>query len=115
MTMRKFTLSLCILLPFASGDALAQEWIFLKPKQVELLKIVPPPPPLNSEAQKEDMDAVLEVQKKRTPAGVKRAMADSSEFNVQALRSPIISRPTVEICKLILTVSGEIWATRSTK
>ena len=50
---------------------------FLEPKQVELLKLLPPPPPPNSEEQKQDMAAVLEVQKNRSPAGVKRAEADN--------------------------------------
>jgi acid phosphatase (class A) len=77
MTARKLTLALSILVLFAGGNGFAADMSFLTPKQVELLKLIPPPPPPNSEAQKQDMAEVLDVQKHRTPAGVKRAEADN--------------------------------------
>ena len=77
MTARKLTLVLSILVLSASANAFAAEFNFLKPGQVELTKLVPPPPPLGSEAEKLDMAAVLEVQKTRTPQQGKRAMDDN--------------------------------------
>jgi acid phosphatase (class A) len=64
---------------FAGEGAFAQQekFTFLEPKQVDLLKLVPPPPPLNSQAEKEDMAAVLEVQKNRTPEQARRALSDN--------------------------------------
>jgi acid phosphatase (class A) len=77
MTARKLTLALSILVLSASANAFAAEFNFLKPGQVDLTKVVPPPPPLGSEAEKQDMAAVLEVQKTRTPQQAKRALEDN--------------------------------------
>ena len=74
MTPRKLTLALSIVALVASGNALAAEFNFLKPGQVELTKLVPPPPPLGSEAEKQDMAGVLDVQKTRTPEQSKREL-----------------------------------------
>lgn len=77
MTARKLTLALSILALAATGNVFAAEFNFLKPGQVELTKLVPPPPPLGSEAEKQDMAGVLEVQKTRTPEQSKRALEDN--------------------------------------
>jgi acid phosphatase (class A) len=77
MSARDLALVLSILVLSLSGNALAQDMNFLTANKVELLKLLPPPPPPNSEAQKQDMAGVLEVQKNRTPVGVKRAEADN--------------------------------------
>jgi acid phosphatase (class A) len=77
MAVRKLTLALSILILSAGANAFAAEFNFLKPGQLELTKLVPPPPPLGSEAEKQDMAAVLEVQKTRTPQQGKRAMDDN--------------------------------------
>jgi acid phosphatase (class A) len=77
MIARKLTLALSILALSAGGNAFAAEMNFLAPHSVELLKILPPPPAPNSEAQKQDMADVMEVQKNRTPEIVKRAEADN--------------------------------------
>jgi acid phosphatase (class A) len=77
MTARKLMLALSILALSAGGNAFAAEFNFLKPGQVELTKLVPPPPQLGSEAEKQDMAAVLEVQKTRTPQQSKRALEDN--------------------------------------
>jgi acid phosphatase (class A) len=78
--MVKHTLTLLLTTAALSAGATcfaAEPFTFLQPKQVELLKLVPPPPPPNSEAQKQDMTAVMEAQKNRTTAGVNRALADN--------------------------------------
>ncbi len=77
MTARKLTLALSILALTTGGNAFAAEFNFLRPGQVELTKLVPPPPPADSEAEKQDMAAVLEVQKTRSPQQSKRAMDDN--------------------------------------
>ena len=75
----KGLLALLAMVFLAGGTAsfAAEELSFLQPKQVELLRLLPPPPPPDSEAQKQDMAAVLEVQKNRTRASVSRAEADN--------------------------------------
>ena len=55
MTARKLTLALSILALAAGGNAFAAEFNFLKPGQVDLTKLVPPPPAIGSEAEKQDM------------------------------------------------------------
>ena len=74
--MRKLALAISILLLLSGGDASAAELNYLTPTKVELLKLLPPPPPPQSEAQRRDMDAVMEAQKNRTPETVARALAD---------------------------------------
>jgi acid phosphatase (class A) len=67
----------CLLLASQGASAQGEKFNFLKPNQVDLLRLVPPPPPANSQAEKEDMAGVLEVQKNRTPERSKRALADN--------------------------------------
>jgi acid phosphatase (class A) len=57
--------------------AQAESSNYLAPKKVELLRILPPPPPLDSKAQQRDMQAVLDAQKERTPQKTERALADN--------------------------------------
>ena len=77
MIARKLTLTLFLLAPFTVGTVAAAEMTFLEPKQIDLLKLLPPPPSPDSEAQKQDMAAVLEIQKNRTAAVVRRAESDN--------------------------------------
>ncbi len=52
-------------------------FIFVKPGQLDLGKLLAPSPDANSESQKRDLAAVLETQKTRTPTQVERAVADN--------------------------------------
>jgi acid phosphatase (class A) len=49
---------------------------YLDPSQVDLIRILPAPPPPDSLAGKADVEAVLAAQQARTPADVKRAQDD---------------------------------------
>jgi acid phosphatase (class A) len=49
---------------------------YLDPAQVDLIHILPAPPPPDSPAGKADLEAVLAAQQARTPAEVKRAQDD---------------------------------------
>ena len=44
---------------------------------IDLTELIPPPPPRNSEAWKEDLAGVLEMQENRTEAQVRRGIADN--------------------------------------
>jgi acid phosphatase (class A) len=46
--------------------------------QVDAMKLLPPPPALQSEEQKRDLDELLAIQKTRTPAQEQRALADAT-------------------------------------
>jgi acid phosphatase (class A) len=46
--------------------------------QVDVLKLLPPPPALQSEEQKRDLDELLAIQKVRTTAQEQRALADAA-------------------------------------
>jgi acid phosphatase (class A) len=61
----------------AAADTKYGDYIFVKPGQLDLGKLLAPAPDPNSETQKRDLAAVLEAQKTRTPAQVERAVADN--------------------------------------
>src|SRR5262245_66567860 len=46
--------------------------------QVDVMKLLPPPPALQSEEQKRDLDELLAIQKVRTTAQEQRALADAT-------------------------------------
>jgi acid phosphatase (class A) len=60
-----------------AADSKYGDFIFVKPGQLDLGKLLAPAPDPNSETQKRDLATVLEVQKTRTPAQVERAVADN--------------------------------------
>jgi acid phosphatase (class A) len=76
--MRRLVLGLCALVLLAGGSGLAKDLNFLSTDKVELLRLLAPPPAPQSEAQRRDLAAVLEVQSNRTPERVARAVADSA-------------------------------------
>jgi acid phosphatase (class A) len=45
---------------------------------IDVTELIPPPPPVNSEAWKEDLNGVLEAQENRTEAQVRRALAQKT-------------------------------------
>ncbi len=61
----------------SAADSKYGNYIFVKPGQLDLGKLLAPSPDPKSETQKRDLAAVLEVQKTRTPAQVERAVADN--------------------------------------
>ena len=106
----------------ASNAALAEGFIYLSPEKVALEKLLPPPPEPASVAQQRDMATVLEVQEKRTPEQVKRALADNelSIFRFQDVLGPVFSAEhlpvTVQFFKrvhtdarLIINASKDAW------
>jgi acid phosphatase (class A) len=60
-----------------STSAFAADKFNYLTENIDLLKVLPPPPALDSEAQKRDMAAVLEMQRTRTPAMAERGVADN--------------------------------------
>jgi acid phosphatase (class A) len=59
----------------ASGCALSAPR-YLPPGQPDLRELLPPPPAAGSVEERRDLDAVLELQRLRTPAEIARAQAD---------------------------------------
>jgi acid phosphatase (class A) len=55
----------------------ARDTYYVAPSQVSLSKIIQSPPAADSQAQKDDLKAVLDAQKNRTEAQVKSAVADN--------------------------------------
>lgn len=83
LTRRCFALGLTLILSVPLGAANAADnkygtFIFVKPGQLDLGKLLAPSPLPNSEMQKRDLATVLDVQKTRTPAQVERAVADNA-------------------------------------
>jgi acid phosphatase (class A) len=78
MIMRGLMAGLCVLVLLPGGSGFAKDLNFLSPDKVELLKLLAPPPDPQSEAQKSDLAAVLEVQRNRTPERIARAEADNA-------------------------------------
>jgi len=61
----------------AQAHAAQQEQAdYLKPGQLDLTQLLPPPPARGSQAEKRDIDALLRLQRERTPAQADRAKAD---------------------------------------
>jgi acid phosphatase (class A) len=73
--MRRIAVAIGVLL-LVSTSAFAQKFNYLT-ENIDLLKVLPPPPALDSEAQKRDMAGVLEMQRTRTPAMSERGVADN--------------------------------------
>lgn len=78
MLVRRYLAALTIFVVCANGTCFAEGLVFLSPQRVDLLKFLSPPPAPQSEAQKRDLAAVLEVQKNRTPELIARAVADNA-------------------------------------
>ncbi|MGU3492667.1 acid phosphatase [Xanthobacteraceae bacterium A53D] len=64
-------LSVCL-----AGTALAADPVYIKPDDVDLIRLIPPAPTPNSPTTAEDFRVLLEVQAKRTPAEVAAANVD---------------------------------------
>lgn len=75
-----FALALVVTASFGAqaADSKYGNFIFVKPGQLELGKLLAPLPDPNSETQQRDLAAVLEAQKTRSPAQVERAVADNA-------------------------------------
>ncbi len=78
MLTRYTTLALliCVLGGAPAGAQNAPKMIYLR-EVIDLTELIPPPPPRNSEAWKQDLADVLEVQQNRTDAQVRRGIADN--------------------------------------
>jgi acid phosphatase (class A) len=72
-------LAAAIALATGSTSALADQGTYLNSNQIDLTKVLAPPPALDSARQKADLARVLEVQRTRTPAQVASAKADVSK------------------------------------
>lgn len=72
---RHATLALLICL-FGAPPAFAQKMNYLG-QMIDLTELIPPPPPRDSAAWKQDLDEVLGMQDSRTEAQVQRAVADN--------------------------------------
>jgi acid phosphatase (class A) len=76
-----------VALVVSAGTALAQPApqmgrpapaAYVSPEQLDVMKLLPPPPALQSQDQKRDLDELLTIQKTRTPAQEQRAVADAA-------------------------------------
>src|SRR5262245_60768809 len=61
--------------PMPMGPA---QTTYVTSAQVDVMKLLPPPPALQSEEQKRDLDELLAIQKVRTTAQEQRALADAT-------------------------------------
>jgi acid phosphatase (class A) len=69
--------SLTLLFLVATGPAPAAEATYVTPDQVDITKLLAPPPALRSDEQARDLNELLAVQKARTPQRAERALADA--------------------------------------
>lgn len=72
-----FFLPLIVVAVTVSSAAGADEpYYYLSPAQIDLVRVVPPPPTPGSVAQKRDVQAVLDAQNARTEASIRKALGD---------------------------------------
>ncbi|HTW88294.1 MAG TPA: phosphatase PAP2 family protein [Candidatus Binataceae bacterium] len=74
---RTITALVAIAIVVGATAASARAQYYLNPAQVDLVKILAPPPIANSPQGKADLQAVLDAQRDRTPAAVASARADA--------------------------------------
>ncbi len=75
--MRLIPLALAALL--AASPAFAGEKPYLGPQQVDLLRLLPPPPAAGSAADRAEMAEIVEIERTRTPERGARARKDADE------------------------------------
>jgi acid phosphatase (class A) len=75
ITMRRLLLLPFIALVFVV-PALADDFHYITPAQIDLVQVLPPPPAPGSDAQRRDIAAMLTLQRARTNAAAARAIAD---------------------------------------
>jgi acid phosphatase (class A) len=93
--------------PMAMGPA---QTTYVAPTQIDVMKLLPPPPALQSEEQKRDLDELLTIQKVRTPAQEQRALADatSGTFGFADVLGPKFTAPAMpKLAVLMEKVRGD--------
>jgi acid phosphatase (class A) len=73
-----FAVVLSVLGHAYAADTKYGDYIFFKPGQIDLGKLLAPAPEPKSETQKLDLAAVLDAQKTRTPAQIEQAVGDNA-------------------------------------
>jgi acid phosphatase (class A) len=61
-----------------AGPMAAAQTTYVTQARVDVMRILPPPPTLQSQDQKRDLEELLAIQKTRTPAQEERALADAT-------------------------------------
>jgi acid phosphatase (class A) len=122
--MKRLLLPLATLLfVVANGATFAYDASYLSTQQLDLSKILAPPPPANSELQKQDMAQVLRLQETRTHAQADRAVADNEQRlgriadevfgdKAAALRSPkftAFAERVTQDTRAIFLASKDVW------
>jgi acid phosphatase (class A) len=75
--MQKVLACFFLVVGLVTGPAGAADVVYISIQQVNLAKLLAPPPAAQSELQRLDLDAVLELQRGRTPSQAERAVADN--------------------------------------
>jgi acid phosphatase (class A) len=122
--MKRLVLPLAALLFFvANGATFAYDASYLSAQQLDLSKMLAPPPPSNSELQSQDMTEVLRLQASRTPEQAERAIADNDQTlgrivndifgdKAAALRSPkfaAFAERVIQDTRAIFLASKDVW------
>jgi acid phosphatase (class A) len=83
LNVRKALFAALIVMMLATASvAEARDTFYIVPSQVALSQVIQPPPPANSQAQKDDLKAVQAAQKTRTEAQIKSALADNAVLTI---------------------------------
>lgn len=113
---------LALIVQAAASDTKYGSYIFFKPGQVDLGKLLAPVPEPSSDIQKLDLAAVLEAQKSRTPAQIEQAVGDNAlsvyrfadvlgqEFNVQRLpKLDAFFKRVFNDSRILVLSSKDVW------
>jgi acid phosphatase (class A) len=102
-------LAVAIGLATEATSALAQDGTYLNSDQIDLSKLLAPPPALGSAKQKADLDHVLKIQRERTPEQVERAKEDltHSVFRFADVLGPSFNKANLPKTAALFKVVGD--------
>ena len=111
--MKKKPLTTLLFLCVAASPVDAKEAMFVAPEEIQLQKIMPPPPVDGSQAQKAELDELHGLAARRTPAQAAKAKYDAEHKDIFIFADALGEKFTAENLPLAAALGMEISADAS--